>query len=64
MKIGNHIIERFVVRLRGLPLSARDKEIIDFFEDEEIKEIQIVFLTNGRASGMLCNPYLVFFIPF
>jgi len=42
---------RFVVRLRGLPWSAREREISDFFVDEKVREIQIVYLTDGRASG-------------
>jgi len=43
--------ERFVVRLRGLPWSAREPEIRAFFSEEEVVEVQIVFLTDGRASG-------------
>jgi len=43
--------ERFVVRLRGLPWSAREPEIRAFFSEEEVIEVQIVFLTDGRASG-------------
>jgi len=42
---------RFVVRLRGLPWSAREPEIRAFFSEEEVVEVQIVFLTDGRASG-------------
>jgi len=42
---------RLVVRLRGLPWSARESEIRSFFEEEEVVEIQIVYLTDGRASG-------------
>jgi len=42
---------RYVVRLRGLPWSARELEITQFFQTEQISEIQIVYLTDGRASG-------------
>jgi len=42
---------RYVVRLRGLPWSARETEITEFFGEEELKEVQIVYLTDGRASG-------------
>ena len=42
---------RYVVRLRGLPWSARETEITEFFDEEELKEVQIVYLTDGRASG-------------
>jgi len=43
--------ERFVVRLRGLPWSAREPEIRAFFSEENVVEVQIVYLTDGRTSG-------------
>jgi len=42
---------RFVVRLRGLPWSARQDDIVRFFAEETVSEVQIVYLTDGRASG-------------
>jgi len=44
--------QRFVVRLRGLPWSARETAIEKFFgPSSKNKEIQIVYLTDGRVSG-------------
>ena len=49
---------RFVVRLRGLPWSAREKAIEEFFgPSANIKEIQIVYLTDGRVSGRNIAPH-------
>merc|ERR1719356_83155 len=42
---------RFIARLRGLPWSARESDISEFFCEESVKEVQIVYLTDGRASG-------------
>lgn len=53
-EMANLIIKeksRYVVRLRGLPWSAREKNIKEFFKDEKILHIQVVFLPNGKASG-------------
>ncbi|ETO35830.1 hypothetical protein RFI_01230 [Reticulomyxa filosa] len=50
---------RFVARLRGLPWSAREKEIKEFFKDEKIVEIQVVFSPDGKASGV-CVLFHVF----
>ncbi|ETO10762.1 heterogeneous nuclear ribonucleoprotein [Reticulomyxa filosa] len=52
---------RFVVRLRGLPWSAREKEISEFFKDEKIVEIHVVFLRNKKASGIKKKEKCVFF---
>lgn len=43
--------DRFIVRMRGLPWSAQDNDIRSFFKREQIKEIQIVYLSDGRSSG-------------
>jgi len=48
---GKQMNQRYVIRLRGLPWSAREVEITDFFCDESVIEVQIVYLTDGRASG-------------
>jgi len=42
---------RFVVRLRGLPWKATQKQIREFFEGIEVVRIQILNQPDGRASG-------------
>ncbi|ETO15747.1 heterogeneous nuclear ribonucleoprotein H [Reticulomyxa filosa] len=44
--------DRHVCRLRGLPWSAREKEIREFFKEEKITEVQLVFLRDGKTAGM------------
>eukprot|EP00485_Elphidium_margaritaceum_P013837 CAMPEP_0202726482 /NCGR_PEP_ID=MMETSP1385-20130828/184634_1 /ASSEMBLY_ACC=CAM_ASM_000861 /TAXON_ID=933848 /ORGANISM="Elphidium margaritaceum" /LENGTH=679 /DNA_ID=CAMNT_0049392703 /DNA_START=220 /DNA_END=2262 /DNA_ORIENTATION=+ len=43
--------QRYVLRLRGLPWQARKPDIEHFFGAEKVTEIQVIFLTDGRASG-------------
>eukprot|EP01084_Bolivina_argentea_P085818 155114_1 len=48
---SNNNKQRFVIKMIGLPYSAREKEITEFFKDENISEIIILFLNDGRAAG-------------